>query len=363
MNIFSRNDTAAKFAAIGRSQAMIEFAPDGTIRDANPNFLAAMGYELAEVKGKHHSMFMPAEERDSAVYRQFWESLRAGAFSSTKFRRIGKGGRVVWIQASYNPILDASGRVTGVIKVAADITAQVNEIEKVIQSIAQIDNAVGQSNREATAVAAASVQTSSNVQSVAAGAEELSTTVGEISRQLSQARMIASRAVDEAHKTTDIVSGLSTAAQRIGDVVQLINNIAGQTNLLALNATIEAARAGEAGKGFSVVASEVKSLATQTAKATDEIRNQINSVQHSTGDAVTAISAITETITAINEISTVIASAVEEQSAVTAEMSENMRVAAEGVDAISSSMTGIAKSVSDIEIATRVVRDSARQVA
>jgi methyl-accepting chemotaxis protein len=363
-------DIEGQLAAIHKAQAVIEFNLDGTILTANENFLKTVGYALDEIRGRHHSMFVASADAQSSEYRAFWASLARGEFQAAQYRRIGKGGKEVWIQASYNPIFDMNGKPFKVVKFATDITATVKEQERRAEVQRQIDvdlgnigDAVSSAKHEATQVAAASTQTSGNVQAVAAGAEELAASVGEISRQVTNAREISGGAVEQATKTSEIVSGLSSAAARIGDVVQLINNIAAQTNLLALNATIEAARAGEAGKGFAVVASEVKSLASQTAKATDEIGAQIASVQASTEGAVSAIGGISTTILRISEISTAIATAVEEQSAVTAEMSANMRVAAEGVQAISASMNMIARSTGDIDEATAKVRTASRSLA
>jgi methyl-accepting chemotaxis protein len=363
-------DLEGQLDAINRAQAVIAFDLAGTIRMANENFLKTVGYRLDEIVGQHHRMFVPPEDRDSPAYREFWSALGRGEFRSAQYRRIGKGGKEVWIQASYNPILDMSGRPFKVVKFATDITADIKEQQRRKQIQQQIDSdlaaigeAVTRATREATEAAAASTQTSSNVQAVAAGAEELAASVSEISRQVTHSREISSTAVDQAARTNGIVAGLSVAAQRIGDVVQLINNIAAQTNLLALNATIEAARAGEAGKGFAVVASEVKSLANQTSNATEEISAQIASVQSSTEGAVNAIGDISATISTISEIATAIASAVEEQSAVTAEMSSSMRVAAEGVTAISGSMGTIARSTTDIDMAARKVREASRSIA
>lgn len=363
-------DMAGQVAALNKAQAVIEFDLDGRVISANRNFLDALGYRLEEIEGRHHRLFVDAAERETPAYRRFWQALGRGEFQAGQYRRIGKGGRDVWIQACYNPILDMNGRPFKVVKFATDITAQVLEqqrratIQKTIDAdLAGIGEAVASTMHEATEAASAANQASGNVQAVAAGAEELSASVSEISRQVSHAREISARAVEQAGRTNEIVSGLSTAAQRIGDVVQLITNIAAQTNLLALNATIEAARAGEAGKGFAVVATEVKSLASQTAKATEEIGAHIGSVQTSTVGAVAAIDQMGSTIKSLNEISTAIAAAVEEQTAVTSEVSANMRGASQGVEAISLSMTAIARSTADIDDAAKNVRAASRSVA
>ena len=188
---------------------------------------------------------------------------------------------------------------------------------------------------------AAAEQASVNVQTVASATEELSASIGEISRQVTESTRIASGAVEEANRTNGTVAGLQEAAQKIGEVVQLINNIASQTNLLALNATIEAARAGDAGKGFAVVASEVKNLANQTAKATEDIQNQVGQMQSVTGHTVEAIRSITGTITRMSEIATAIASAVEEQGAATQEISRNVQEASRGTAEVSGSIQGV----------------------
>ena len=202
-------------------------------------------------------------------------------------------------------------------------------------------------SKQAGAVAAASEEASGNVQTVAAATEQLSSSIQEIARQVVQSSTIAGQAVQEAAATGGTMQTLSEAAQKIGEVVRLINDIAGQTNLLALNATIEAARAGEAGKGFAVVASEVKNLATQTARATEDISAQVAAMQSSTGNAVAAIERIDATIGRMNEISTSIAAAMEQQGAATQEIARNVQEAARGTTEVSSNITGLNQSVEE----------------
>ncbi|MDZ4365474.1 MAG: PAS domain-containing methyl-accepting chemotaxis protein [Afipia sp.] len=363
-------DYEGQIAAIKKSQAVIEFNLDGTIITANENFLSTLGYRLDEIQGKHHGMFVEPQYRDSAAYRDFWDSLRRGEYQAAEYKRVGKGGKAIWIQASYNPIRGADGKLAKVVKFATDTTAQVEdrlrrgEVQKSIDlDLGQITDAVASTSERVTSAASASTQTSSNMQAVASGAEELAASVGEISRQAADALNISLQAVQQANETSAIVSGLAIAAQKIGDVVKLINNIAEQTNLLALNATIEAARSGDAGRGFAVVASEVKSLATQTAKATDEISAQIAEVQGTTTSAVNVIEAITQTISRINEISSAIAASVEEQASVTQSISANMQVAAKGVTDINSNMNDIADATRSVDASTRKVREASRALA
>lgn len=242
-------------------------------------------------------------------------------------------------------------------------------LKQLVSTSGDMDTAAGsmaqiaeQTSRQAADVAAASGQTSAHVQSAASASEEMATSVAEISRQVTEAAQVATRAVKEAAHTGETMRGLAEAARKIGDVVELISTIAGQTNLLALNATIEAARAGEAGKGFAVVASEVKTLANQTGRATGEISSQIGTIQTAVRDAVEAIASIDGTIKRISEISAVIAAAVEQQGAATLEISRNTQEAAKGTEEVTKTIALVKNDAADTGAAASQVLAAARQV-
>jgi methyl-accepting chemotaxis protein len=302
-------DLAGQISAIGKSQAVIEFNMDGTIIDANRNFLGALGYSIDEIKGRHHRMFVDPSERDGEAYVEFWAGLTRGEYQAAEYKRIGKGGREVWIQASYNPILDLNGKPFKVVKYATDITRQV---------------LVRMGNERVRGM----------MESVAAGAEELNASVREISEAMTKSRQSATTAVERVESADAQAQRLNDAAQAMSGIVELIGNITGQINLLALNATIESARAGEAGRGFAVVASEVKNLATQAKQATDKIGQEIANLNGISGDVVGALDSIKNAIQGVSEYVTATAAAVEEQSTVTGEMSSSMQRAAAEAAAI-----------------------------
>ncbi|UFZ07285.1 PAS domain-containing methyl-accepting chemotaxis protein [Bradyrhizobium ontarionense] len=302
-------DLAGQIEAIGKSQAVIEFNMDGTIITANDNFLRALGYTLPEIQGKHHSMFVEQSERDGSAYRDFWANLNRGQYQAAEYKRIGKGGKEVYIQASYNPILDLNGKPFKVVKYATDVTRQV---------------LVRMGNERVRAM----------MESVAAGAEELNASVREISEAMTKSRETAMGAVDRVTAVDAQAQRLSEAAQAMSGIVEMIHSITGQINLLALNATIESARAGEAGRGFAVVASEVKNLATQAKSATDKIAQEIESLNNISGGVVTSLGSIKQAIQNVSEYVTSTAAAVEEQSTVTSEMSSSMARAASEAQAL-----------------------------
>jgi methyl-accepting chemotaxis protein len=482
---------ASETAAIRRAQAVIEFNLDGTILTANEIFLNAMGYSLNEIVGQHHSIFVEPNCRTSAEYKQFWRDLADGKYCSAEYKRIGKGGKEVWIQGSYNPIFDAKGKLTKVVKYASDVTDAVrmrttnalyasmsenspinimyadrelkiqymnpastktlktlekslpvpvekmmgqtidifhknpsyqkglltdpknlprtavinvgNEtvdllvspifdanknylgamviwsviterlaqekrekelatnMEAVLRKVADNSSAMAAASEELSAVSsqmstnaeetsaqsvvvsAASEQVSKNTQTVATGVEQMSASIKEIAKNATDAARVATSAVKVAENTNATIAKLGESSLEIGNVIKVITSIAQQTNLLALNATIEAARAGEAGKGFAVVANEVKELAKETAKATEDISKRIEAIQMDTKGAVLAIDEISTVINQINDISSTIASAVEEQTATTNEISRNVAEASKGTAEIAQNITSVAE--------------------
>ncbi|HEY2909157.1 MAG TPA: PAS domain-containing methyl-accepting chemotaxis protein [Gemmataceae bacterium] len=350
-------DYMGQVAAIGKVQAVIEFALDGTIQSANDIFLRLMEYTLDEAKGRHHSMFVEPGYAAGHEYKQFWADLGAGRPQTGRFRRITKSGKPVWIEGSYFPILDRAGKPFKVVKYATDVTA-LRSVEESLGNTAQtlagaaseliavsqqMAASAEETSVQASVASAAAEQVSRNVMTVATGAEQMGASIKEIAKNAHEAAKVATAAVKVADRTNATVAKLGESSAEIGNVIKVITSIAQQTNLLALNATIEAARAGEAGKGFAVVANEVKELAKQTAKATEDISRKIEAIQSDTKGAVGAIEQIGKIINQINDIQNTIASAVEEQTATTGEISRNVAEAAKGSSEIAHNVTGVAE--------------------
>lgn len=370
----------AKMSAISKSQAVVEFDMEGTIITANTNFLTAFGYSLHEIKCRHHSMFIPDQEKDSAEYRDFWEKLNRGESHSGELLRIGKDRKEVYLRATYTPLPNMNGQFVKVVTFAIDVTEAVKsrmeadrrqqesakrdqqkaaEMANVLYKVSQNATTLAYSAEHLTVVSSqlacnaedtatqvgvastASEQVSMNVQIVATGVEEMNAAIREIAKSASEAACVSQDAVSTAAAANSSVGKLGDSSLEIGKVIMVITSIAEQTNLLALNATIEAARAGEAGKGFAVVANEVKELAKETARATEDISRKIEAIQGDTRGAVDSIRKIGDVIAQINDISSTIASAVEQQTATANEMSRNVSEAAKGTAEITRNIASV----------------------
>ncbi len=313
----------------------------------------AGGHTAIEVPGRERRDEIGAMARAVQVFKE--TAIEAAALTAERERRQQEQQRRVEEVARLAGAFDSA---------ASEALKTVSSAAAEMQSTAQaMTETAEETSRQAGAVAHASGQAAANVETVATAAEELSSTIDEIGRQVAQSTRIAGKAVDEAQRTNGVVKGLAEAAQKIGEVVSLINDIASQTNLLALNATIEAARAGEAGKGFAVVASEVKNLATQTAKATDDIARQVAAMQQATGDTVSAIESIGGTIDEVSKIAAAIASAIEQQGAAAREIARNVQEAAQRTGEVSTNIEGVTSAAGDTGTAAHRVLSAAKQLA
>ena len=324
--------------------------------------LATLTGAVGDLAAGKHDVTIPTAERADEI------GAMAGSLQVFKDALIAKKA------ADEAAALEADAKIQRgqrVDRITSDFEAMIGQIVEIVsQASSELEASAGtltataeRSEELATAVAGASEEASTNVQSVASATEEMASSVNEISRQVQGSARIAGEAVEQAQKTNDRVAELAKAAARIGDVVELINTIAGQTNLLALNATIEAARAGEAGRGFAVVASEVKALAEQTAKATGEISQQISGIQAATQESVGAIKEIGDTIGRMSEIASTIAAAVEEQGAATQEISRNVQQAAHGTQQVSSNIADVQRGASETGSASAQVLGAAKSLS
>jgi methyl-accepting chemotaxis protein len=415
-------DFSGQLAAINKSQAVIEFSLDGRILSANDNFLATTGYTLEEVRGHHHSLFVEPEYRQSLEYRQFWEKLGRGEYDAGQYRRLGKGGREVWIQASYNPIFDMNGRPFKVVKYATDITAQVRDTHAMQQAVAQTREVVAAAkggdltghiatqdktgpiaelcegiNALVEAMAGIISQIKFAADTIAVGASEiaegnsdlsvrteqqaasleetavsmkgLTATVQQTAANARQASELASGAVDVAaqgghvvHEVVSTMALINQSSRRIVDIIGVIDGIAFQTNILALNAAVEAARAGEHGRGFAVVATEIRELSQRSASAAKEIKqliaDSVEKVGTGTGQVESAGRTMDEIVVNVKRVSALIT----EISTVAQQQSESIGQINQAVDHIDEGTQQNAALVEEASAAARSMEEQATQL-
>lgn len=341
-------DYKGQIEAISKSQGVIEFNLEGKVLTANQNFLDVIGYELREVVGQHYSMFCESAYKLSPDYQKFWEELRRGKYNSGEYKRIGKNDKEIWIQASYNPIIDMDGKPFKVVKFAVDITSRKNVVKEVESTAEQLtysasalfrtaqdmsisaDSTSEESTNSSTAVS----QVSSGINSIADKIDDMVTSIKKISILTEKGLSISNDAQLKSKEASILMQELGKQSKGIGKVVNTISSIAMQTNLLSLNASIEAASAGEAGVGFSVVARAVKELATRTSNATNEIADKIDAIQVSIESSIDAISIISSTAEEMTSISGTISSDIEKQRTTSNDVSVIMRESKMGVSDI-----------------------------
>ncbi|MBK7889570.1 MAG: PAS domain-containing methyl-accepting chemotaxis protein [Bdellovibrionales bacterium] len=363
-----------KINAVSKAQALIEFNLDGTVITANENFLKTLGYSLDEIKGKHHRMFCDPQFTSSSEYQAFWQKLGRGEFESAEYKRFGKGGKEVWISASYNPIFDASNKPFKVVKFATDITGQINrkvEFNRVV--VATVDlfsKTVSDISTKTLKLAQDSQSLGATTEEMNASVEELSASIDSIAQNGKSADTVAKSTLAEANqgskasaKSIEAMELINKSSEEISEIVKVISEIASQTNLLAFNAAIEAARAGEHGLGFSVVADEVRKLAERSSQATKDISKLINeSVKRvSLGvevskEAASAFKKIVEgvgnTTQAISEISV----AAQEQQTAARDVSGAIQQVAEATEKSATASDSIAQATKELSSGAEQLR-------
>jgi methyl-accepting chemotaxis protein len=369
-------DFEGQIKAIDKSQAVIEFELNGVIRNANQNFLRAVGYTLDEIRGQHHRIFVDPAYAETAEYQGFWQKLGQGRYDAGVYKRFAKGRRELWLQATYNPIVDASGRPIKVVKYAADITEQKALTDRLSKIMTDIRTAGAEIQLSAEEISTGNASLSERVEAQAASLEEttssmmrMTETVRENAENARQANELARVACAHAerggkimHDSVVAMQVINESSRKIADIIGVIDAIAFQTNLLALNAAVEAARAGEQGRGFAVVASEVRSLAGRSAGAAKEIKELIqDSVtkiadgsrlveQSGKGltDIVSSVKKVTDIVGEISNASADQAAGIEQVGKAVAQMDESTQQNAALVEQAAAASESIVQQVRDL---------------
>jgi len=351
-------DYSGQLQAIGKSRAVIEFNMDGTVIKANENFLSTMGYNLNNILGKHHSMFCEQSYKDSSEYLQFWRKLNDGIFDAGEYLRIGNNGKEIWLQATYNPIMDIDGKPYKVVKYASDITERKHQMLDIENNVIKLTKSLDNLSHTATAMTEGAEITTSGSQEVSASTAQINQSVSEVAikvkdmlisiKDISQSSANGKRIADQAQlkskDTTSAILKLDEESEKIGETVKSIAQIAFQTNILSLNAAVEAATAGEAGKGFAVVAQEVRNLASRSDEAAKEITEAIVLIQSLVKTSLDSIHSIDSTIEEISTISSSVVDSVRKQENISNDVSKITTETSLGINEITQTMVSVSES-------------------